>query len=46
LRGPGRTPGGVDKGRLLCEGRTLLERLRDLSSLAKDTLELRAQDDV
>jgi len=44
--GAGARLGGVDKGSLRCEGRTLLERLRALSTLAKETLELRAQDDV
>jgi molybdenum cofactor guanylyltransferase len=44
--GLGARLGGLDKGTLKCEGRPLLERLRDLSVLAKDTLELRAADDV
>jgi molybdopterin-guanine dinucleotide biosynthesis protein A len=44
--GKGARLGGVDKGALRCEGRTLLERLNDLSVLAGHVLVLGAQDDV
>jgi molybdopterin-guanine dinucleotide biosynthesis protein A len=36
--GKGTRLGGVDKGQLRCEGRTLIDRLRDLEELCCDTL--------
>ncbi len=44
--GGGHRLGGVDKGSLRCEGRTLLERLMDLKTLAVETLVIGAADDV
>jgi molybdopterin-guanine dinucleotide biosynthesis protein A len=44
--GHGHRLGGVDKGSLRCEGRTLLERLMDLETLAAHTLVIGADDDV
>jgi molybdopterin-guanine dinucleotide biosynthesis protein A len=44
--GRGERLGGVDKGSLRCEGRTLLERLHDLATLTRDVLVIHAQDDV
>jgi molybdopterin-guanine dinucleotide biosynthesis protein A len=44
--GRGERLGGVDKGSLRCEGRTLLERLHDLAALTRDVLVIRAEDDL
>jgi molybdopterin-guanine dinucleotide biosynthesis protein A len=39
--GRARRLGGIDKGALICEGRALIDRLRDLGALCSATIEIR-----